>query len=127
MGTGAPINTSGDEMYPCFGKGDNVLYFASNGHEGMGGLDLFKSDAGNTRPNTWGLPTNLGYPINTLNDDKNISFAKNQRYAYMSERFDDSFGDLDIYRLTFLDEKDTYTLVLGRVLNQDSVVLKSEV
>ncbi|MFB1023504.1 MAG: hypothetical protein QMC40_12180 [Vicingaceae bacterium] len=123
---GAPINTSGDEMYPCFGKGENVLYFASNGHEGMGGLDLFKSDAGN-RPNTWEIPTNLGYPINTPNDDKNISFAENERYAYMSKRFDDSFGDLDIYRLTFLDKKDAYTLVSGRVLNQDSVALNSEV
>jgi hypothetical protein len=123
---GAPINTSGDEMYPCFGKGENVLYFSSNGHKGMGGLDLFKTDAGD-RPNTWEIPTNLGYPINTPNDDKNISFAENERYAYMSKCFDDSFGDLDIYRLTFLDEKYNYTLVSGRVLNQDSVAFDVKV
>ena len=123
---GPIINTPGDEMYPCFGKKDKILYFASNGHKGMGGLDLFKSLAAGP-PNTWQPPKNLGYPINTPNDDQNISFADNERYAYMSKRFDDTFGDLDIYRLTFLDEKDEYTLVTGRVVDQDSVVVNAKV
>ena len=117
---GPSVNTPGDEMYPCFGKDDKVLYFASNGHKGMGGLDLFKSTA-MAIPNGWNPPKNLGYPINTVGDDLNISFAENERYAYMAKRFDDSFGDLDIYRLTFHEEKDDYTLVTGRVLDQDSV------
>lgn len=125
---GPTINTAGDEKYPCFGKEDKTLYFASNGHKGMGGLDLFKSNASKSElPNTWEEPINLGYPINTPYDDLNISFAENERYAYMSKRFDDTFGDLDIYRLTFLDEKDEYTLVTGRVLDQDSVVVETKV
>lgn len=123
---GPVINTPGDEMYPCFGKDDKVLYFASNGHRGMGGLDLFKSVASNL-PNTWEAPTNLGYPINSPFDDENISFADNERYAYMSKRLDDTFGDLDIYRLTFLEEKADYTLLTGRVLDQDSAVIAQKV
>lgn len=123
---GAPVNTPGDEMYPCFGKEDKILYFASNGHQGMGGLDLFKSTSAN-QPNSWNPPKNLGYPVNTPYDDQNISFAENERYAYMSKRFDDTFGDLDIYRLTFLNEKDDYSLVSGFVIDSDSVKIKGEV
>jgi len=69
----------------------------------------------------------LGHPINTPYDDLTISYTKNPRYAYMAKRFDDSFGDLDIYRLTFFNEKDKYTLLTGRVLDQDSAVVKTEV
>ena len=92
---------------------EKTLYFSSDTHLGMGGMDLFKSSNIEDKEEHWKKPINLGHPINTLFDDLNISYAKNRRYANMAKRFDDSFGDWDIYRLTFYDVKDEYTLLSG--------------
>ena len=119
---GSPINTKKDEKYPILADDETTLYFSSNGFEGMGGMDIYVAKA-YTKPNTWQEPKNLGYPINTPFDDLNISFAENRRYAYMAKRLDDTFGDLDIYRLTFLGEKDNHTAINGRVMNIDSTAL----
>lgn len=123
---GPPINTSGDEMYPNLMDDGKTLYFASNGHPGMGGMDLFKSKRDEGSGN-WMEIENLGHPVNTPDDDLNISFAANKRYAYMAAKRDDSYGDLDIYRLTFLNEKDDFTLLSGRILNSDSSQLSVDV
>lgn len=69
------INTPGDEMFPYL-HGDSVLYFASDFHPGMGGLDIFRSniswdDNGHI---TFSEPVNLRYPINTISDDFSICF-----------------------------------------------------
>jgi flagellar motor protein MotB len=72
-----------------------TLYFSSNGHPGMGGLDLFvsqKDDAGN-----WSEPVNLGYPINTQNDENSLMVSTNGELAYFSSNMDGGFGDFDIY------------------------------
>lgn len=63
---GQPINTSGDETFPSVGK-DGTLYFSSDGHPGIGGLDLFA--APKREKNRWNAPSNLGYPINSSGDD----------------------------------------------------------
>ncbi|MFP4469365.1 MAG: OmpA family protein [Bacteroidales bacterium] len=68
---GANINTMGDEVFP-FLRGDSVLYFASNGLPGMGGLDIFKSVR--LEDDTWSDPVNLKPPINTHYDDFGITF-----------------------------------------------------
>ena len=71
---GASINTPDNEGFP-FLRNDTVLYFASNGHIGMGGLDIYKvpvSDDG------WGVPVNLGYPVNTNSDDFAMIFHPNE-------------------------------------------------
>lgn len=122
---GAPINTPGDENYPCLMDEGKTLYYSSNGHPGMGGRDLFRSRINDS--GKWGSPENLGYPINTTDDDLNISYAKNQRYAYIAAKRDDSFGDLDIYRISFLEKKDNFTLLSGRVMNADSTHLTVDV
>lgn len=124
---GSTINSEGDEMFPIIRDQEKTLYFSSNSHLGMGGMDLFKAVKQDEEKDAWGKPMNLGHPINTPYDDLTISYTKNPRYAYMAKRFDDSFGDLDIYRLTFFNEKDKYTLLTGRVLDQDSAVVKTEV
>jgi tetratricopeptide (TPR) repeat protein len=72
-----------------------TLYFSSNGHPGMGGLDLFmsqKDEAGN-----WSKPKNLGYPINTLNDENSLMVSANGKLAYFSSNMEGGFGDFDIY------------------------------
>lgn len=121
---GPPINTSANEQYPMLEDNGNTLYFSSNGHPGMGEMDLFKSLL--LEEDNWSTPLNLGYPVNTTANDLNISFASNKRYAYIAANRDDSFGDLDIYRITFENTKDNFTLLKGIVLGTDSVIVNEE-
>jgi len=71
---GPDINTSGDELFP-FLREDSVLYFSSNGHPGMGGLDIFRSVKSN---NKWSRPENMKYPINSSADDLGIVFNNDE-------------------------------------------------
>ncbi len=77
---GNEINTSGDEVFP-YVHPDGTLYFSSNGHPGMGGLDIFKAvqiDNGD-----W-VVQNMGYPINSSSDDFGIVFEKGVERGYFS-------------------------------------------
>jgi peptidoglycan-associated lipoprotein len=70
---GPVINTTGNEGFP-FLRSDTVLYFASDGHIGMGGLDIFKTTKTGKE---WGVPVNLGFPLNSNADDFAIIFKTN--------------------------------------------------
>ncbi len=77
---GAPINTAGDEVFPYL-HADGTLYFSSDGHIGMGGLDIFKavkSDDGQ-----WQVE-NMKYPINSAADDFGIVFEKDRESGYFT-------------------------------------------
>ena len=94
MNLGEVINTPGDEMFP-FLRNDSTLYFASNGHGGMGGLDIFVSTidtAGN-----WGEPRNLKYPINSSLDDFGICWHPEEEYGYLSSNRKGTRGKEDIW------------------------------
>ena len=97
---GEQINTTGSEDFPSFSPDGKTLYFSSEGHPGMGGFDLYKVE---WDPETaeFGTPENLGYPLNTGMDDRSISFANDQKHAYISTVREGGEGDLDIYRVTF--------------------------
>lgn len=105
---GPNINTEYDEDFPNLFYDGKTLYFSSNGRNSIGGYDLFKSEW-NEESNEWSFAENLGYPINTCDDNMVISFTEDQRHAYVSMWREDTQGDLDIYRLTYneLDEKQT--------------------
>lgn len=91
---GPTINTPGDESSPYIHYDDKTLYFSSNGHVGMGGLDLFLSHCTDTG---WETPTNLGYPINSTGDESGLIVAANGSTAiYASER-EGGFGGQDLY------------------------------
>lgn len=122
---GTSINTAGDEKFPVLMDKGSVLYFSSNGYPGMGGMDLFYSERKSEE--NWGKPVNLGYPINTPDDDLNISFSKSKRHAYIAADRDGGFGDLDVYRVTFLNEKIEYTILSGRLMLADSSVVSQTV
>lgn len=94
------LNTTGNEDYPVLSQDGQTLYFCSNGIPGMGGYDLFKS-TWNPDDNTWSEPINLGFPLNTSYDEKVISFADDEKHAYISAVRPEGFGDFDIYRVTF--------------------------
>jgi len=92
---GDQINTPLDEE-GVFVTGDgNTLWFSSNGHPGMGGFDVFvveKDPYGQ-----WGKPVNLGYPINSPNDDIFYRVSSDPNIAYFSSKRQGSFGGLDLY------------------------------
>jgi tetratricopeptide (TPR) repeat protein len=115
---GQTINTPYDEEYPYISSDGAYLYFASTGHNSMGGYDIFKSkwDKENM---TFSKPENLGYPVNTPDDETVISFTQSGRFAYMSRYMVGNKGDLDIYRLTFNDVNPATHSIIGRVFNSE--------
>lgn len=93
---GPNINTSGDERSPFIHADNQTLYFASNGWPGVGGVDLYYS---RRQPDgTWSKPTNLGYPINTIDHDGSIFVTADGKTAYFASDRSDSYGELDIYK-----------------------------
>ena len=95
MGKG--INTSADEMYPYM-HADGTLYFASNGHPGYGGLDIYKAerDTNVTDSTVWVL-YNMGAPFNGIGDDFGITFAGNTQDGFFSSNKGDKKGYDKIY------------------------------
>lgn len=111
---GEEINTPFDEDFPSLTSDGKVLYFSSKGHTSMGGYDIFKaekSDAGGK----FGAVKNLGFPINTPEDNSNFRISENGRYGYIAARREDGLGDLDIYRVTFNDVEPNYSVVNGQM------------
>ncbi|HMO89539.1 MAG TPA: OmpA family protein [Lacibacter sp.] len=93
LGTG--INTAGDESSPFIHPDNLTLYFTSSGHPGYGGTDLFLV---RRQPNgSWGTPENLGYPINTIDDEGTLTIASDGVTAYYASDGTDSRGGLDLY------------------------------
>jgi hypothetical protein len=116
---GALVNTTYDEVSPQLSADGTTLYFASRGHNSMGGFDLFVSNM-NEVTGEWSKPRNLGYPINTSSDNLSISFNRSRKYAYVSTFRNDGYGGLDLYRVNFLDVDDPCTVITGYVGVKDS-------
>ncbi|MCZ4694129.1 hypothetical protein DWB61_02485 [Ancylomarina euxinus] len=83
---GPSINTSSNEMFPYIGEDEN-LYFASSGHIGFGGLDIFKSSF---EQNHWNYPVNMGYPFNSDKDDFAYIFNQKKKMGYFSSNRNNS-------------------------------------
>ena len=91
---GERINTPGNEVFP-FLRYDTTLYFASDGHGGMGGLDIFVSSMDTA--GQWGEPRNLKYPINSIGDDFAIVFHPTDERGFISSNRGNSRGLDNIY------------------------------
>lgn len=117
---GTDINTVYDEDYPYMAADGKTLYFCSQGHNSMGGFDIFKS-TWNEKDNSWSEPENLGYPINTPDDDLSICMSATGRHGFISSLRPGGYGDLDIYKVIFNSVEPAYTVVNGTLLNKDSV------
>jgi Anaphase-promoting complex, cyclosome, subunit 3/WD40-like Beta Propeller Repeat len=93
---GETINTDSDEKFVFIHPNGKTLYFASNGHRTLGSYDIFKSELVNGE---WSLPVNLGYPINTVNEESTFSLSADNSVMYLSAELGDSYGERDIYKL----------------------------
>ena len=91
---GSAINTEGDELFPYINFEDH-LYFSSNGHVGMGGLDIFKAEK--IGENKWGNVKNLEYPINSFAHDFGITFDGSKDRGYLSSEREGGMGGTDIW------------------------------
>ncbi|MEI8204172.1 MAG: OmpA family protein [Bacteroidota bacterium] len=96
---GSTINTAEDEKGIFAHPDGKTIYFSSEGHNGMGGLDIYKSVNENGR---WSEPENMGYPINTPDNDVFFSVSASGKHAYYSSVRADGYGAQDIYMITFL-------------------------
>lgn len=115
------INTSYNEDFPYLSNDGTTLYFASEGHNSIGGYDIFKT-TWNKEQNTFSKPENLGFPINSTDDDRNISVTPDNRVAYISAFRPGGFGDLDIYRIKFNDNEQISKIFTGKLFLGDTIV-----
>lgn len=99
VNVGATLNTPYDERSVFIHPDGETMYFASKGHNTMGGFDLFYSKLVDGK---WTTPVNLGPPLNTPDDDVQLVVAGNGRYGYCSSYRQGGFGEKDIYVITFL-------------------------
>lgn len=113
LNVGEPVNTPFHEETP-FLASNNTLYYSSQGNNNMGGFDIFYSVY--TPSGVWDLPMNVGYPINTTDDDLAFVPIDEGIFAYHSKVAPEGFGGLDIYHYEiFSEEHPHYIDVMGNV------------
>ncbi|MBU0764296.1 MAG: OmpA family protein [Bacteroidetes bacterium] len=111
---GDSINTPGFEMSPFIHPDNQTLYFASDGHTGMGGMDIYYSRK-NT-DGTWSKPVNMGYPINTWADEHGLIVNAGGNLAYFaSDRFGEKRRDIFQFELYENARPVKVTYVKGRI------------
>jgi outer membrane protein OmpA-like peptidoglycan-associated protein len=129
---GPQINTPGNETAPFLYADNKLLLFASDGHPGMGGSDLFMSRRIND--SSWSPAVNLGYPVNTTADEISICLSADAKKAWFASNRDSLEGNYDLYEtewpamfqpeapVTFINGR-VYDSLSGRALNYASIFL----
>jgi tetratricopeptide (TPR) repeat protein len=126
---GPLINTPGNELFP-FIANDGRLYFSSDGHQGLGGLDLYFALP---LEDNFSYPFNMGYPINTASDDFSMTLLSDMRTGYLSSNRSGGMGGDDIYAFRIIKPLN-FCLIVGNViseadgtpLNRAQIVIKNQ-
>jgi tetratricopeptide (TPR) repeat protein len=126
---GPVINTDHDEKFVFIHPNGRTLFFASAGHLGMGSYDIFKTELVN---GVWSKPINLGYPINTVNEESTFSLTADNKTMYIAAEYSDSYGDRDIYKVDISRyavmsegyEKSSYAQLIAIVLDLNGKAFK---
>lgn len=115
---GSAINTSEDEESPMLHPDGRTLYFSSRGHNSMGDFDIFVSKE--IADSTWTQATNLGYPINSADDDLFfVPTAVQNRAFYASSRFEHKIGRIDIYEIQYEESEDARLAIIKGTINSE--------
>ncbi len=111
------VNSTGNEESVFIHPDNMTLYFASDGHPGLGGTDLFMSKR--QANGDWGPATNLGYPINTSKDENSLLVDPAGNLAYFASDREGGFGDLDIYQFELPNDvrPEKITFIKGKIYN----------
>lgn len=107
---GAPINSANDEDSPYFHPDGKTLFFSSNGEKSIGGFDIYFTKV--KEDGSWGEPINMGYPLNTVDDD--IFFTTNAKgdKGYYSSAKQGGFGQKDIYEISMAEPQTSEFAIL---------------
>ncbi len=119
---GEKVNSSGNEVFPYIAA-DGALYFASDGHGGLGNLDLFYTTQ-KKQDEEWRSPTNLGLPFNSPADDFGLIIDRDNKNGYFSSDRQGGFGGDDIYK--FYIEGETNMPIAGTEKSLDGLVVFDE-
>lgn len=93
---GNRINTPLDEKFVFIHPNGRTIFFSSIGHRTLGSYDIFMSELVD---GVWGAPVNLGYPINTVNEESTFSLTADNKTLYVAAEYEDSYGERDIYSI----------------------------
>ncbi len=116
---GPAINTPMDEDFPNISPDGETLYFSSKGHTSMGGYDIFKAQWDPIKKR-WSNVSNVGYPINTPQDNMNLRVSKSGKFGYISAIREKGPGNLDIFRVDFESVEPRYTVIKGVMSSSDT-------
>ncbi|MFL5753629.1 MAG: hypothetical protein ACJ76F_09495 [Bacteroidia bacterium] len=118
---GGEINTSLDEDAPFVHSDGKTLFFSSNGHNTIGGYDIFRSDLKNAK---WGKPYNVGKPVNTPQDDKFYVVSSDGERGYYSSEKGSGLGQQDIYMVEpgMFGKPTALVMITGKVSFDDKPV-----
>ena len=127
LNLGPNINTPYDEDAPFIHSDGTTLFFSSNGHNTMGGYDIFKSTLLDPDMNVWDKPVNMGAPLNTVNDDIYFCLSADGRTGYFSSERAGGLGGQDIYQVVFPTSQTEYLLVRGVATDAGDKPVKAEI
>jgi hypothetical protein len=116
---GTPVNTEFDEDYPFLHPNGRVLYFASKGHNSMGGYDLFKSEL-DPSTSRWKEPVNLEFPINSPNDDILFVTDSLEKIAYFATTRQSPLGKIDVLKILTERRPAEFAFISGTVLKKEA-------
>jgi outer membrane protein OmpA-like peptidoglycan-associated protein len=116
---GVPVNTKADEDAPFIHPDQKTLFFTSNGHNSMGGRDIFMSKFVGEK---WSSPENMGYPVNTTANDNYFTLIADGTRAYFSSDRKGGHGGQDIYYLDMPASSADIplTMIKGKILNAET-------
>jgi hypothetical protein len=122
---GSSINTEYNEDSPFLDIDGRTLYFASEGHNGMGGFDIFSTKK--VGEEHWKIPENLGFPANSVEDDIYLSITPGGRKGYYSSVKEDGYGGQDLYEIDFIYRQKTNLIIKGWLVDGNGSPVHGEI
>lgn len=120
---GEAVNTEGDEMFPFYQEQQGILFFASNGHIGLGGLDIYISPDMGDGDGEFEKVLNAGTPMNTRYDDFALIVDEKMNKGYFTSNRDGGKGDDDIYSFELLKPFNFGKQIIGTAFDKVGAIL----